>query len=407
MNGIIISVKTNKIVNFEYYVNECVNLCKAININIFKDFSQNLDKPDSKFYVGSGKLKEIKDSISDEIDIIIVNDHLSGSVNRNLEKVFEKRVIDRTQLILEIFSKRAKSKEAILQVEIAKLKYQRTRIVGSHANMDRQVSGVGFASRGSGETKLETDRRKIAKQISDYDNELSKFVKTREMQRQKRLNTNIPIVALCGYTNAGKSTLMNTLTQSDKKVFEKDMLFATLDTTVRQITLPNNMKFLLIDTVGFVSNLPHELVNSFQSTLEEIEYANLIIHLCDISNDFYETQEDVVNSTLATLNVDHIDKLTVYNKVDLVSDYSNIHLGISAKQGKNLDELLTKIEQLLFDDYRKVKLQLKIKDNNIINTLSEYTYVTDISYNENSVSFITNLSPSDYKKYHQYIIKEF
>lgn len=406
MKAIIISVNKNNQKEFDYYVDECKNLAKANNIEVVDVMIQNLDRVDSKFYIGSGKLEELKTYANEDIDLVIVNDDINGSVNRNLEKALEKRVIDRTQLILEIFSSRAKSKEAKLQVAIARAKYQKTRIAGSYTGMDRQVSGAGVISRGSGETKIETDKRKLSKQISDSEKELEKFVRTREMQRQKRVQNYIPIVSICGYTNAGKSTLMNYLVHDEKQVYEEDMLFATLDTSVRKVELASKMKFLLVDTVGFVSNLPHELVKSFRSTLEEIEQSDLIINLCDISNKNHFIHQKVVEDTIKSLDVENIEKWVVYNKVDKIDNYEALEIGISAKTGKNVDVLLNSIENFLFSYYKEVTLKVATNMNYLISELSEYTYVENIVFESDCLKFKTRLSPNDYEKLKKFVIVE-
>lgn len=406
MNAIIVSVTNKKTSSSDYFLEETINLCEACEIAVVDCITQNLDKKDNKFYIGSGKLSQLYEMITDKIDLVVVNDDISGSINKNLEQYLNVKVIDRTGLILEIFSRRAKSKESILQVEIAKLKYQKNRMVGKHTNLDRQVSGSGFFSRGSGETRLETERRTANKKISDYENQLKKFVKTRNMQRKRRKTSSILLVAICGYTNAGKSSLVNSLAKSEKQVLEKDMLFASIDTNVRKVELPSGLKFLVVDTVGFVSNLSHDLIKAFRSTLEEIEHADLIINLCDISNKNFAIQEKVVSDTLSTLNTDHIEKVTVYNKIDKVHFFDDISIAISAKNGTNIEILQTYIEQKLFSNYKKVELEIPHHLNYYINELQEYTYVNNIKYKQSCVCFNTMLSPKDYQKLKGYIKKE-
>lgn len=401
MKAIIIGVDTGKDNNFEYYMEELDNLVNACSIEVVGILTQKLQRIDSKHYLGSGKIDELKLFVEEmEADLIIVNNELSGAQNRNLEKLTECKIMDRTQLILEIFATRAKTKEAKLQVSIAQLKYQRTRMIGSYEGMDRQGGGgFGTIARGSGETKLETDKRKILKQISNYENELEKHVRTRDMQRKRRNNNSLPVVSIVGYTNAGKSTLMNSLVEDTKQVFEKDMLFATLDTSVRKIHLENNIKFLLVDTVGFVSNLPHDLVKAFRSTLEEIEESDLIIKLCDLSSPFQEIQSLVVDDTLKQLKVDHIPTINVYNKADLVDEIDPTKLSISAKQNINLDLLLETVEKKIFADYKEVTICVPYNKSDIISTLKEFTYVVDIEYLDDSIQFKTKLHESDMTKY--------
>ncbi len=399
MKAIIVSVDNNKQIDFEYYVEECENLALACELTVVGVLKQKLPKFDSKFYIGSGKIEELKLFIEDsDADLVVINDEIKSSVQRNLEKVLECEVIGRTQLILNIFAVRAKSKEAKLQVEIARLNYYKSRIVGTYSGMDRQVSGDGIVARGSGETKLETDRRVIATKIKEREKELLKFAKTRDMQRSYRMENNLPVVALVGYTNAGKSTLMNSLVEN-KKVFEKDMLFATLDTSVREVKLASGLKFLLVDTVGFVSNLPHQLVKAFHSTLEEITTANLIINLCDYTDVNHQMHLKVVKDTLAKLEVNDIEQLLVFNKIDLVDSYEDFEIGISAKHGTNIDKLLLKIEEVIFKDYVEVRMKLPYSETKLLNDFKEYTYVIDTLYEDDGIVFTTKLSSRDYKKY--------
>ncbi len=405
MRVILVGVDYNRDNRFEYYMSELANLADACGYEVVDTITQKLQKFDPKHYLGSGKVVDLIEMVKfHSLDLVIVNDELKGSQNRNIEQLVKCPVMDRTQLILEIFATRANTKEAKLQVSIAQLKYQKPRMIGSYDNLSRQGGGkAGTVSRGGGETKLELDRRKIDNQIALYEKELDKFKASRTLQRERRMDNDIPIVSIVGYTNAGKSTLLNHLVE-DKKVFEKDMLFATLDVSVRKIILDNNQQFLLVDTVGFVSNLPHELVKAFRSTLEEASLSDLIIHLTDISDPDQKLHETVVVDTLTQLEANEIPTLVVENKIDLKEDYElSERIGISAKSGRNMNLLLSEIKGIIFKDYEKVTLRLPYNNLGLIYKLNEYTYVSEVEYDQNGAVFETILSPVDRQKYSEYI----
>ncbi len=280
-------------IDMEYELEEIKGLAEACNIEIVDFFTQKLDKVTPNYFIGNGKIEELKQLVSsDEIDMVIFDAELSPLQLSALEETLEITVTDRTMLVLDIFATRAKTKEAMLQVELAQLKYMKPRNLAIGKSYDRQQGGVGPGAKGPGEKKIELDKRRMEEEILSIEKQLKGIEKQRLNRRKKRINSNIKIVSLVGYTNAGKSSLMNSIMRNtagelEKEVFEKDMLFATLDTHTRLIKLDDNKEFLLIDTVGFVSRLPHHLVNSFKSTLEDVISADLLLHVVDISSKDY------------------------------------------------------------------------------------------------------------------------
>lgn len=386
--------------DFQYYIEETNNLCDACEFDVVHVITQKMEKEDRRTYLKKGKLEELALFVEEnDIDLVVCNDELSGSQNKNIEAVIDCKVMDRTLLILEIFSRRAQTKEARLQVEIAKLNYQKPRMIGNYEDMDRQGGGGGI-QRGSGETKLELDKRKIDLAIVHKTKELNKILNARKTQRQQRTNNAIPVVAVVGYTNAGKSTLMNSLVENDKEVFEKDMLFATLETSTRRVGTKGR-EFLMIDTVGFVSNLPTDLVAAFRSTLEEAKYADLIIHLSDGSDDNFQIHQDVVKETLKVINIDHIPSMLVYNKCDK-TDREFDSLAISAKKKFNINVLLDNICEQVFAEYEEVTFEIDYNDINVMNTLRESYTILEEEFAE-KITFAIFANKSHLDRYKQYL----
>ncbi|MEK4626889.1 MAG: GTPase HflX [Solibacillus sp.] len=415
--GILVGVNLQKDDHFDYSMEELANLAEALNVEVVGTVTQNLERVTSSHYVGTGKIEEIK-AFFDETgaNIVIFNDELSPSQIRNLERDLECKVIDRTMLILDIFSRRAKTREAQLQVELAQLQYMLPRLVGLHASLSRQGGGTGggFKNRGAGETKLELDRRKIEDQIAKIKKDLEVVKEQRETQRKQRRKNEVPVVSIVGYTNAGKSTIMNQLLakmgQDDtKQVFEKDMLFATLETSVRNIELEDNKTFLLTDTVGFVSKLPHHLVKAFRSTLEEAREANLLLHVVDVSNDDYRFMMDVTNETLKAIDVEDIPTIYVYNKSDIANvEYplvSGDNIWISAREGKGLDELVEIIRKQIFANYKTCDMLIPYDQGGVVSYLNEYATILATSYEEEGTLVKVEIKEADYNKYEQYVVK--
>ena len=415
--AIIVGIKINNQKDFDYMMDELENLVYANNINVSERLVQNLDKIHAGHYLGSGKIEELKKIIAEtNVDMVIFNDELSPYQIRNLEEFLDIEVIDRTQLILDIFYKRAKTKEAKLQVEIARLQYELPRMRTSRdEKLDQQSGASGTSNRGAGETKLEINYRTIKHRIQLLNKELENVIKERDIQRKQRKKNQISVVSLVGYTNAGKSTIMNKFVNKfnkgeSKEVFEKDMLFATLETSVRNITLPDRKKFLLTDTVGFVSNLPHHLIKAFRSTLEEVREADLLIHVVDYSSIHYKNMMQTTDSTLAEVGIKDIPVIYVYNKADLTEkeipadDGDSIY--ISAKNDIGLDLLLEKIYDKIFQDYEKAVFLIPYNKGEIVSHFNENASVLDIKHEENGTKITAECRKSDIEKYKNYIIND-
>ncbi|CAM3491326.1 GTPase HflX [Erysipelothrix anatis] len=398
----------------EASMQELANLVDAAGAEVMAMTTQARERRDSATYIGSGKVAEVAALVEAyEADMVVFNGELSGSQTRNLEALIGVKIVDRTNLILDIFAGRANTKEGMLQVQLAQLKYRLPRLVGYSDYLSRQGGGIG--TRGPGEQKLETDKRHIQRNITHIQNELEKVVGHRETTRKQRLKSSLPIIALVGYTNAGKSTIMNgILTHSGetKTVEAKDMLFATLDTTLRRARLNNNQSILLTDTVGFVSNLPHALVAAFKSTLEEIRFADVILHVVDASNPDLDIQMDTTEAIMRDLEVLNKPIITVYNKVDLATevDYpvgytmSN-RVYMSAHNPEDIDLLIDLIEDALADKFKKASVFLKFEDLGILDYFASTYDIGDIEYDEKGAHFKVVLTQEDYERFAEYIVK--
>lgn len=400
---------------------ELKELTKACDIPVLESVYQSRNKIDSAFYIGRGKVLEIAQLRQKlRANVVIFDDELSGSQVRNLEAAIGAKVIDRTTLILEIFARRAKSREAKIQVELAQLKYRMSRLQGLGTIMSRTGGGIG--TKGPGEKKLETDRRHIKEQIYDLNDELKKIKKIRETQREKRNKESIPKVSLVGYTNAGKSTLRNALCDvaaqkevvGKEKVFEADMLFATLDITTRAIVLKNKGVITLTDTVGFVRKLPHDLVEAFKSTLEEVIYSDLLCHVVDTSSDTAIEQIKAVEEVLSELGASDKKTILVLNKIDkateeqlenvkkATSEYKTIE--ISAREGINLEELLGLIEENLPYKMKKCEYLIPYDRSDMSSFLHRNGRVLEEDYRENGTFMFVEVDEESYNKSKDYII---
>ena len=334
---------------------------------------------------------------------------------RNLQKELELPVMDRTGLILEIFSNRAKTKEAKLQVETAKLKYMLPRLVGMHEALSRQGGASGsMSNKGAGEKKLELDRRRIEHRLAFLQKELKEVAKERKVQRKQRENSNLKKVALVGYTNAGKSTIMNSMVSlfggdEGKKVLEKDKLFATLETSVRRIQSKDHKDFFLSDTVGFIHKLPHDLVQAFRATLEEVASADLLLHVVDFSDPFYKQHMEVTRDTLVKLGAGDIPAICVYNKVDLTSlevpSEKDDSIYLSARKPDDILRLVEKIKQVLYGDFVTAKFLFPYDKGGLVSALMQNSEVIEQKYVETGVQLVVNCHQNDVSKYREYCLK--
>ncbi len=400
--------------NFDYYMTELANLTEADNMEVVGQSYQNAESIVAGTYFGVGKINEIRTMAQGlKAKVLVLNDELTPVQIRNLEKLTKMRVIDRTELILEIFASRARTKQAKLQVQLARLQYELPRLHPSENNLDQQRGG-GFANRGAGESKLEMNRRTIGKQISAIKKELKAVASQEEIKSARRNQSRIPKVALVGYTNAGKSTTMNGLLKefskegSDKEVFVKNMLFATLDTSVRRIDLKDNFSFILSDTVGFISKLPHNLVESFKATLQETKDADLLINVVDASDPNMVQMIRTTQNVLNEIGVKGIPMITAYNKADKTDrNYPQIegsdilYSAIDSKSIKMLADLITK---RVFSNYEKLNLNLPLSAGKELAYLHENAQVLSENYEEDGVHIEANIAPDDQSRFEKYLV---
>ena len=368
---------------------------------------QNRHTPDSHSFIGEGKALEVKMLVeATGSSMVVFDNELSPGNIRALEEIIGVTVLDRSALILDIFAQRAKTKEGRLQVELAQYKYLLPRLSGMGASLSRQGGGIG--TRGPGETKLETDRRHIRERINRLEEELEQVRKVRSIQRERRMKNSVPVVAIVGYTNAGKSTLLNQLTGAG--IPANNRLFDTLDTTSRLLHVSDNLDVILSDTVGFIAKLPHHLVNAFHATLEELEYADLLLHVIDASDPYLEAHIAVVDKLIAKLAKPETPVLRCYNKADLV--YSeDIPVGpdvvaISAKRGLHMDDLLRAIETALDRRRHHVQVCLPYSMGGMVETLHDNAQVKSVEYTADGIVVDTILDEILFGRLRQYVVKE-
>lgn len=393
--------------DFDYTMQELANLAEACDMEVKDTVIQKLERPVSASYVGRGKAEEIKTQGKiHDAKILIVNDELTPMQIRNLGDLTDMKIIDRTALILEIFASRARSKEAKLQVQIAQLRISLPRLHTDNdkVKLDQQTGGGSgsFNSRGGGETKLEKDRRVIGKRISILKKELKDIEEKQNVTRKQRDTSGLRSVALVGYTNAGKSTIMNGLLRAcgkddDKQVFEKDMLFATLDTSVRRLHFKDNKDFLISDTVGFVSHLPHQLVQAFKSTLSEAAKADLLVQVIDVSDPNYRDMIKTTEETLKEIGVENIPMIYAFNKADLTeAPYPEIlgnQITYSAKDPASIEKIVELIKENIFKDDRIVTFKIPFSEGRYLDELNVRGTVLETTYEEDGTVVSANVSP--------------
>ena len=390
---------------------ELKQLADTAGATVIKKFIQKRPKPDPAFFIGRGKVQELALYAQQEnIDLCIFDDELSPAQQRNIESVMGIRILDRTALILDIFAQRARTNEGKLQVELAQLQYTLPRIMGKGLMLSRLGGGIG--TRGPGETKLEVDRRRIRDRIAFIKDQIEKVKAVRSLHRSKRKKNNVFEVSLVGYTNAGKSTLLNTLTNSD--IYAKDQLFATLDPTTRQLTLPNKQEIIITDTVGFIQRLPHQLIAAFRSTLEVVTEADLLVHVIDVSHELYKEQAAAVHEVLKEIGAETKPVITVYNKIDKLPPDSKLAdrlaleedtVCISAAKKLNLETLQQMIESHLKSKAVEVTLCIPYAETAKAAQLHETANVLEQEYTENGAVMKVILPVEDLEAYNEYILK--
>ena len=378
------------------YEEEAYSLCRALNLDIFDTYTLSLKQINAATYISTGHLEKIATIVKEHnIGLVYIDTHIKPGQQRDLEEKLNTKVIDRTGLILEIFADRAQTQEGRIQVDLAYKNYQKSRLVRAWTHLERQRGGGGFIG-GPGEKQTELDRRALDVEIRKLEKELEKVKSSRMLQRKAREREHFPIIALVGYTNAGKSTLFNKLTRS--RVLSKDMVFATLDPTMRGLTLQGGQKAILSDTVGFIRNLPTELVAAFSATLEEVVEADIILHVHDVSAEDKDTQAATVSQTLEDLGIPHDSEqiIHVYNKIDLLRQHDEFeanrlinlnnrdhrHVAISAVTNEGIDDLLSSLVQHLMIDHDEVVFDLPITDGRAISWLHSYGHVDSVRYSE-------------------------
>jgi len=367
---------------------ELAELAKSAGAEVTGVLTQHLDQPTAPYYIGKGKAEHAAELCKAEgVTSIIFDDELSPAQSRNLEQLTLCKVIDRTQLILDIFAQRARTREGRLQIELAQLQYLLPRLTRMWDHLSRQTGGIG--TRGPGETQLEVDRRRVQERIARLDRELEEVRKHRSIQREGRRRYHWPVAAVVGYTNAGKSTLLNRLTGAD--VLAADKLFATLDPTTRNLTLPNHQKVLLTDTVGFIRKLPHTVIEAFKATLEEVHEADLLIHVVDISHPQFIEQMAAVDAVVAELDASEKQMFTVFNKIDRVANTSAIDMqlarvphsvAISASTGEGIPELIEELQVQLGAWRLRGTYRIPLADTATVAEIHRCGHVVDIQYEE-------------------------
>ncbi|SDW61653.1 GTPase HflX [Paenibacillus sp. PDC88] len=410
--AVLVSLVTDEVkrsgINPEYSLEELVKLAETAGVEVLSVISQNRETPDSKWFIGKGKVEELR-AAAEELGATtaIFDQELSGAQVRNLEESLDLKIIDRTQLILDIFAQRAHTREGIIQVELAQHSYLLPRLSGHGKNLSRLGGGIG--TRGPGESKLETDRRHIRGRITDLKRQLEEVTRHRKLHRERRKKSGVIQVALVGYTNAGKSTLLKQLTSAD--VYIENQLFATLDPTSRTMELPSGKEIVLTDTVGFIQNLPHELVAAFRATLEEVNEADLILHVVDASSTMREEQMNVVEQLLQELGASDKPQIVLFNKKDACSpeQLQMLPSGKGYRKISAFDEQdLLSIRELIQDELTgdTVKFRIPAERGDITSVVYRVGDVIETTYDENDVIYEVQVQKGEYEK-HGYLLKDF
>ncbi len=389
-------------------LDELRELANSAGAEVVDTVTQKLQKPTAPYYIGRGKAESIKDSCQDQqVTSVIFDDELSPAQGRNLENLFARKVLDRTQLILDIFAQRARSREGRLQIELAQLQYLLPRLTRMWHHLSRQTGGIG--TRGPGETQLEVDRRRVQERIARLERELEAVRKTRAIQREGRKRRQWPVAAVVGYTNAGKSTLLNLLTGAD--VVTEDKLFATLDPTTRSFVLPNKQRVLLTDTVGFLRKLPHTLIESFKATLEEVREADLLLHVADLSHPRLDEQMAAVDAVTKELDAYGKQTLIVFNKIDnlpnreLAESYLKRFSGsvaISARTGEGVNDLVQALEHTLSSWRLRSRFRISATESALIAEIHRVGHVLELRYDDNDAVILAHVPPDLAQKLERY-----
>ena len=389
-------------------LDELRELAKSAGAEVVDTVTQKLSKPTAPYYIGRGKAELIKESCQDQqVTSVIFDDELSPAQGRNLENLFARKVLDRTQLILDIFAQRARSREGRLQIELAQLQYLLPRLTRMWDHLSRQTGGIG--TRGPGETQLEVDRRRVQERIARLERELESVRKTRAIQRQGRKRHQWPVAAVVGYTNAGKSTLLNLLTGAD--VVAEDKLFATLDPTTRSFVLPNKQRVLLTDTVGFLRKLPHTLIESFKATLEEVSEADLLIHIVDLSHPRVDEQMEAVDRVTKELDAYGKQTLIVFNKIDKLANREGVDsylkrfsgsVAISARTGEGVNQLVQALEGALSSWRLRSRFRIPANESALIAEIHRVGHVLELRYEENDALIVAHVPPDLAQKLDRY-----
>src|SRR6186713_1916731 len=387
---------------------ELRELASSAGAKVVDTVTQKLPKPTAPYYIGRGKAESIKDSCQNQqVTSVIFNDELSPAQGRNLENLFARKVLDRTQLILDIFAQRARSREGRLQIELAQLQYLLPRLTRMWHHLSRQTGGIG--TRGPGETQLEVDRRRVQERIARLERELEGVRKVRSVQRQGRKRHQWPVAAVVGYTNAGKSTLLNLLTGAD--VIAEDKLFATLDPTTRNLTLPNKQRLLLTDTVGFLRKLPHTLIESFKATLEEVSQADLLIHIIDLSHPRVDEQMEAVDGVIKELDAFGKQTLLVFNKIDALPDDELMQVykerfpssvAISARTGAGIATLVQALQDELSSWRLRSRFRIPANESALIAEIHRVGHVLELRYEGNDALIVVHVPPDLTQKLERY-----